>query len=84
MYAIRSYYALVKHGYPVEFAASLQATSAELGVIIPPSIPMILYGVSAEVSIGELFIAGFGPGILIGGGLMFFVWLWSKIRNNFV
>ncbi len=36
-------------------------------MIIPPSIPMILYGVSAEVSIGELFIAGFGPGLLIGG-----------------
>ncbi|HEX8887231.1 MAG TPA: TRAP transporter large permease subunit, partial [Noviherbaspirillum sp.] len=50
--------ALVKHGYPVGYAAALQATSAELGVIIPPSIPMILYGVSAEVSIGELFIAG--------------------------
>jgi C4-dicarboxylate transporter DctM subunit len=73
--------ALVKHGYPVPFAASLQATSAELGVIIPPSIPMILYGVSAEVSIGELFIAGFGPGLLIGGGLMFFVWLWSKVKG---
>jgi C4-dicarboxylate transporter DctM subunit len=42
-------------------------------VIIPPSIPMILYGVSAEVSIGELFIAGFGPGLLIGGALMLFV-----------
>jgi hypothetical protein len=39
-------------------------------VIIPPSIPMILYGVSAEVSIGELFIAGFGPGLLIGGALI--------------
>ena len=73
--------ALIKHGYPTNFAASLQATSAELGVIIPPSIPMILYGVSAEVSIGELFIAGFGPGLLIGGGLMFFVWLWSKYKG---
>ena len=73
--------ALVRHGYPVSFAAALQATSAELGVIIPPSIPMILYGVSAEVSIGELFIAGFGPGILIGGGLMFFVWCWSKYKG---
>jgi C4-dicarboxylate transporter DctM subunit len=62
--------ALVKHGYPTSYAAALQATSAELGVIIPPSIPMILYGVSAEVSIGELFIAGFGPGLLIGGALM--------------
>jgi TRAP-type C4-dicarboxylate transport system permease large subunit len=37
------------------------ATSAELGVIVPPSIPMILFGVSAEISIGELFIAGVGP-----------------------
>ena len=73
--------ALIKHGYPVNFAASLQATSAELGVIIPPSIPMILYGVSAEVSIGELFIAGIGPGILIGFGLMFFVWCWSKYKG---
>ena len=39
-------------------------------MIIPPSIPMILYGVSAEVSIGELFIAGFGPGILIAAALI--------------
>ena len=73
--------ALIKHGYPTNFAAALQATSAELGVIIPPSIPMILYGVSAEVSIGELFIAGFGPGVLIGGGLMLFVWLWAKYKG---
>lgn len=73
--------ALIKHGYPTNFAAALQATSAELGVIIPPSIPMILYGVSAEVSIGELFIAGFGPGLLIGCGLMFFVWCWSKYKG---
>ncbi len=65
--------ALVKHGYPPNYAAALQATSAELGVIIPPSIPMILYGVAAEVSIGELFIAGFGPGIFIGVSLMAFV-----------
>ncbi|MDR2451483.1 MAG: TRAP transporter large permease subunit [Candidatus Accumulibacter sp.] len=73
--------ALVKHGYPVNFAAALQATSAELGVIIPPSIPMIIYGVSAEVSIGELFIAGFGPGVLIGGSLLLFVWCWCKFKG---
>jgi TRAP transporter, DctM subunit len=73
--------ALVKHGYPVTYAAALQATSAELGVIIPPSIPMILYGVSAEVSIGELFIAGFGPGLLISGALMLFIWIWCKYKG---
>jgi C4-dicarboxylate transporter, DctM subunit len=73
--------ALIKHGYPTPYAAALQATSAELGVIIPPSIPMILYGVSAEVSIGELFIAGFGPGLLIGGALMLLVWIWCKYKG---
>jgi len=73
--------ALLKHGYPRPYAASLQATSAELGVIIPPSIPLILYGVSAEVPVGELFVAGFGPGLLIGLALMVFVWLWAKWKG---
>ena len=73
--------ALIKHGYPVTWAASLQATSAELGVIIPPSIPLILYGVSAEVSIGELFVAGIGPGILISCALMLFVWIYCRIKG---
>ena len=73
--------ALIRHGYPASYAASLQATSAELGVVIPPSIPMILYGVSAEVSIGELFIAGFGPGLLIAGALMLFVWAYCKYKG---
>jgi C4-dicarboxylate transporter DctM subunit len=73
--------ALIKHGYPVGYAAALQATSAELGVIIPPSIPLILYGVSAEVSIGELFIAGFGPGLLIGIALMVFAVVYARIKG---
>ena len=73
--------ALIKHGYPTSYAAALQATSAELGVVIPPSIPMILYGVSAEVSIGELFIAGVGPGIFIGLSLMVFVWAYCKFKG---
>jgi len=73
--------ALIQHGYPRPYAAALQATSAELGVVIPPSIPLILYGVSAEVSIGELFIAGFGPGLLIGCSLMLFVWLYCKAKG---
>ena len=73
--------ALIKHGYPTNYAAALQATAAELGVIIPPSIPMILYGVSAEVSIGELFISGFGPGLLIGGALMVYVIVYARIKG---
>lgn len=73
--------ALIKHGYPKPWATALQATSAELGVVIPPSIPMILFGVSAEVSIGELFVAGVGPGLLIAGALMLFVWLFAKFKG---
>lgn len=73
--------AMIDHKYPREFATALQATAAELGVIIPPSIPMILYGVSAEVSIGEMFIAGIGPGLLIGGVLTLFVYVVCKLNG---
>jgi tripartite ATP-independent transporter DctM subunit len=73
--------ALVRAGYPVAFAAALQATAAELGVIIPPSIPMILYGVTTQTSIPELFMAGFGPGFLIGGALIATVLVWCRIAG---
>ena len=73
--------AMARHGYPRNFAAALQATSAELGVIIPPSIPLILYGVSAGVSIGDLFIAGFGPGFLVGGSLILFVYVLCRVKG---
>jgi len=70
--------ALVRAGYPVAFAAALQATAAELGVIIPPSIPMILYGVTTQTSIPELFIAGIAPGLLIGAALIATVLIWCR------
>ena len=73
--------AMVRQGYPTSFATALQATSAELGVIIPPSIPLILYGVSAGVSIGDLFVAGFGPGLLIGCALIGFVYVYCRIKG---
>jgi tripartite ATP-independent transporter DctM subunit len=70
--------AMVKHGYPPPFAASLQASAAELGVIIPPSIPMILFAVSTDTSVGEVFISGIGPGILIAVAMMLYVWLYAR------
>jgi tripartite ATP-independent transporter DctM subunit len=73
--------ALIRAGYPVGFAAALQATAAELGVVIPPSIPMILYGVSTQTSIPELFIAGFGPGLLIAASLVATVLIWCRIMG---
>ncbi|MEO9523048.1 MULTISPECIES: TRAP transporter large permease [Marinobacter] len=73
--------AMVKHGYPRPLAASIQASSAELGVLIPPSIPLILYGVSTDTSIGKLFIAGIGPGLLIGVALLLFLYVFCKLRG---
>lgn len=70
--------AMARHGYPRPFAASLQATAAELGVIIPPSVAMILFAVSTETSTGELFIAGVFPGLLIGFSLMLYVWFYAR------
>ena len=73
--------AMARHGYPVPFAAALQASAAELGVIIPPSIPMILFAVSTDTSTGELFIAGVLPGVLIGLALMLYVWVYARRHN---
>ncbi|CUU44250.1 Neu5Ac permease [Blastochloris viridis] len=73
--------ALVKRGYPAPFAAALQAASAELGVIIPPSIPLILYGVTTQTSVPELFIAGIGPGLLIGAVLSLTVLAWCRLKG---
>lgn len=73
--------AMIKHGYPTPLAASIQATSAELGVLIPPSIPLILFGVSTGTSIGQLFIAGIGPGLLIAFSLLVFVYVLCKIKG---
>ncbi|MGR0278781.1 TRAP transporter large permease [Marinomonas dokdonensis] len=53
-------------GYKKDFSSALTASAGMIGVLIPPSIPMIVYGVSANVSIGALFLAGIVPGILLG------------------
>ena len=73
--------AMVRRGYPVGFAAALQATAAELSVLIPPSIPMIIYGLSANVSVGDLFIAGVGPAALVAIALSAFVLIYSRIKG---
>lgn len=73
--------AMVKHGYPPPMAASVQASSAELGVLIPPSIPLILYGVSTDTSIGKLFIAGIGPGFLVALSLIILVLILCRVRG---
>lgn len=69
-------------GYPEEFSASVTASSATLGIIIPPSIPMVLYGVSTNSSIKDLFIAGIFPGILLGCAFMVTNYIFAK-KNNY-
>lgn len=69
-----------KKKYGIGFAAGLTAAAGTIGVIIPPSIPFILYGVVGEVSIGDLFIAGILPGIFIG--LLLMIVSYFVIKRN--
>ena len=67
--------------YDGGFAAALIASSGTIGVIIPPSIPFVIYGVVSGVSVGDLFIAGIIPGILIGVALMIPAYIIAKYRK---
>jgi TRAP-type C4-dicarboxylate transport system permease large subunit len=58
--------AMTDHGYSKEFAVGVTAASATLGPIIPPSLPFVIYGMMANVSVGALFLAGILPGVLMG------------------
>jgi C4-dicarboxylate transporter DctM subunit len=69
-----------KRGYPADFVGALQAAAGGLGVIIPPSITMIMYGVTSATSIGDLFIAGIIPGLTMALCLMVTAYL--KIRKS--
>jgi C4-dicarboxylate transporter DctM subunit len=62
--------AMVRHGYNKGYAGAVTSSSGGLGVVIPPSIPMVIYGVTASQSIADLFIAGFIPGVMLAFGLM--------------
>ena len=73
--------AMVKKGYDREYAAAVVASAGTIGVIIPPSIPMVLYSFVSGVSLGDLFIAGIIPGILVGLALMLCSWLIALRRG---
>jgi C4-dicarboxylate transporter DctM subunit len=73
--------AMIANGYPKKFSTGLIATSGSLGILIPPSIPLIVYGIATEQSIGDLFIAGILPGILAGIMLLVLVAAISRRRG---
>jgi tripartite ATP-independent transporter DctM subunit len=62
--------AMTDHGYDKKFAVGITAASSTIGPIIPPSLPMVIYGVQANTSIGQLFAAGFIPGFIMAGFMM--------------
>jgi C4-dicarboxylate transporter, DctM subunit len=73
--------AMVKQGYPKSFGVGVIGTSGALGILIPPSIVMVIYAVSTNSSIGKLFIAGIVPGIGLAALLMFVTWAVAKKKN---
>ena len=73
--------AMRERGYDSEFAVAITAASSTIGPIIPPSVPMIIYAMAFDASIGRLFLAGFIPGILMAIALMIMVFFYAKKRN---
>lgn len=70
--------AMVAEGYDRRFATAVIVSAGALGIIIPPSIPLVLYGVAGSQSIGDLFIAGIVPGLLVGLLLILYAYFYSK------
>ncbi len=71
--------AMKDHGYPVEVAVGVTAASATLGPIIPPSLPFVIYGMMANVSIGSLFLGGVVPGVLMTLFMMITVFIFARV-----
>ena len=74
--------AMVKAGYPVKYGAGIVASAGGLGILIPPSIAMVMYAVSTNSSIGALFMAGVVPGLVLASMLLGTTW-WIARRNNY-
>ena len=70
--------AMVQEGYDKGFSSALMANAGAIGIIIPPSIAFVVYGVIAEVSIGKIFVAGIVPGLLVGVALSVVSYVYAK------
>lgn len=68
-------------GYSKEFAAGIIANAGTLGILIPPSIVMVVYAAATDVSVGRMFLAGVIPGLLAGGMLMLTIYIIAKVKN---
>ncbi|MGB3408713.1 MAG: TRAP transporter large permease [Jannaschia sp.] len=73
--------AMQQAGYTKEFAAGVICNAGTLGILIPPSIVMVVYSSATDVSVGRMFLAGVIPGLLAGGMLMTAIYVWARIKN---
>lgn len=73
--------AMIVSGYGQRYSVGLLGSAGSLGILIPPSIPMIVYGVATEQSVGKLFMAGVGPGIFLGGVFIVTAVIVAKVKN---
>ena len=74
--------AMVKQGFPKQFGAGVITTSGALGILIPPSIVMVMYSVATNTSVGQLFMAGVVPGLVLATMLGLTTW-WRARKNNY-
>lgn len=72
---------MVRSGYPQEFGAGIICNAGTLGILIPPSIVMVVYAAATEQSVGKMFIAGIVPGALLGVALMVAIYIVARIKN---
>jgi C4-dicarboxylate transporter DctM subunit len=73
--------AMIASGYGERYSVGLLGSAGSLGILIPPSIPMIVYGVATEQSVGKLFMAGVGPGILMGGLFIITAIIYANVKG---
>ncbi|MGE4453875.1 MAG: TRAP transporter large permease [Sphaerochaeta sp.] len=74
--------AMVEKKYDRSFSTAIIATSGPLGIVIPPSIVMVVYATAANVSVGDLFLAGYIPGLLLGLGVIFHCFIYAHMHNS--
>jgi C4-dicarboxylate transporter DctM subunit len=72
---------MVKNGYSKDFAAGVICNAGTLGILIPPSIVMVVYAAATDVSVGRMFLGGVIPGLLAGLMLMFAIYVYARIKN---
>lgn len=74
--------AMVEKKYNKSFSTAIIATSGPLGIVVPPSIVMVVYATAANVSVGDLFLAGYIPGLLLGLGIILHCFIYAHIHNS--